>query len=408
VVLADSLPLAPVDPELSGALDDPGGADDPARRYVRVGTLGTGGAGEVFAVEDRLLKRKMAVKRLSNRPTTDLTSAFLREARLLCALEHPTVTPVYAFGIDPSGRPLISMKRVDGETLSAWISREGPVRAGSALGALLDMASQLCDGLAAAHARGWVHADLKPGNLMRGPHGELTVLDWGNALPSSRWGTPLGQLCGTVGYLSPEQATDGGLGPHTDVYGVGACLFAALTRRPLFTGSATQIVGRLANGDGATVPPEVGPEPLRELVQACLAIDPADRPASAAALRARLDRVRRGAWDLPRQAVREGDTVITEGDSGDTAYLLIEGRLEVLQEGRGKVRELGPDDVFGEMAPLRGGRRTSTVRAVEPATLAVLSGEALRRGLAHSGLPGRFVGALVERLIQLEADRARP
>jgi len=71
-----------------------------------------------------------------------------------------------------------------------------------------------------------------------------------------------------VGYLSPEQATDSGLGPHTDVYGVGACLFAALPRRPLFTGTAPQVIGRLANGEGATVPPEVGPEPLRELGQA--------------------------------------------------------------------------------------------------------------------------------------------
>jgi len=69
------------------------------------------------------------------------------------------------------------MKRIDGETLSAWVSREGPVRGGPTLGALLDMATQRCDGLAAAHARGWVHADLKPGNLMRGRNGKLTVLD---------------------------------------------------------------------------------------------------------------------------------------------------------------------------------------------------------------------------------------
>lgn len=100
VVLTDSLPRAPVDPELAAALDGPEGADTPGQRYVRASTLGNGGAGEVFSVDDRLLKRKMAVKRLSHAPSADLRSAFLREARLLCTLEHPTTTPVYAFGLD--------------------------------------------------------------------------------------------------------------------------------------------------------------------------------------------------------------------------------------------------------------------------------------------------------------------
>jgi CRP-like cAMP-binding protein len=115
-----------------------------------------------------------------------------------------------------------------------------------------------------------------------------------------------------------------------------------------------------------------------------------------------LDKARLGTWMAPQVSFAAGEDVVRQGEEGDQAYVVESGSLEVLQEGVGRIRVLGPGEVFGEMAPLTRSRRTSTVRALTDSVLAVIDGAQLRESLDMGNLGGRFVAALAHRLIDRE------
>lgn len=400
------IPLERLPPELEQALDRPEGTARPEDRYVRREVLGKGGTGVVVAVEDRLLRRTIAVKRLLEGHSTRLGRLFLHEARLVASLDHPSIIPVHDFGVDSSDRPYIAMKYVQGETLTDNLRRLGALRQGPRMGELIDVFIRACEALASAHDKGWLHADLKPSNIMVGDYGETYVVDWGNAVPRRRWGKNLGFIAGTPGYLAPEQARGGPVDPRTDVYGLGACLFLCLTRRAPHRehGTGDAVVKHTATGAPVQLPPSAAraPAALVRLALACLSPDPALRPPDMRALRQELDKVRSGAAGLPRRAMVPGEVIVKQGEEGDTAFLVVSGQLEVIQEGRGRIATMETGDVFGELAPLMGGVRTSTVRALSEGTLAVMSGEDLRTALGVGQLGGRFVRAIADRMLQLE------
>jgi len=236
----------------------------------------------VDLAHDVELDRPVALKRLAENLARDedLQRRFLREARLAARLAHPNVVRVFDVGED-DGRPFIAMEYVEGGTLAELVAQRGqlPVAETATLG------TQMCAGLAAVHAAGLVHRDVKPQNLLLRTDGVLKLGDFGIA--AGHDGTRLtlaGTVLGTAGYLAPEQARGEEVTAAADIYAVGAVLYELLMGEPSRTaGSLAELGSEDGPPDLATRVPTTPPE-LAAAVTACLSVRPEDRPPSAAAL----------------------------------------------------------------------------------------------------------------------------
>jgi eukaryotic-like serine/threonine-protein kinase len=230
-----------------------------AGRYEIERPLGHGAMAVVDLARDRELGRLVALKRLAENLArdADLRERFLREGRLAARLNHPNIVHVFDVG-EADGRPYIAMEHVDGETVADLIARRGSVPAteASALGA------QAARALAAAHAAGLVHRDVKPQNLLLRRDGVLKLGDFGIAvgLEGTRL-TLAGTVLGTAAYLAPEQARAEEVTAAADVYALGLVLVELLTGHP----------NRNARVNGA-----LGPT-----IKRCLEQDPRLRPSAA-------------------------------------------------------------------------------------------------------------------------------
>ena len=252
-----------------------------AQRYELVRPLGHGAMATVDLAHDTELDRPVALKRLAENLARDdeLRRRFVREARLAARLAHPNVVRVFDVGED-DGRPFIAMEYVDGETLAEVIARRGALPPAEAA----ELAMQICAGLAAAHAAGLVHRDVKPQNLLLGTDGVLKLGDFGIAVGHE--GTRLtiaGTVLGTAGYLAPEQARGEQVTAAADIYAVGAVLYELLAGAPARRAKSLAELG----SDYGFAPPDLPigvPAELVTAVTACLAVKPEDRPESAAAL----------------------------------------------------------------------------------------------------------------------------
>jgi tRNA A-37 threonylcarbamoyl transferase component Bud32 len=227
-----------------------------AGRYEVVRPLGHGAMATVDLAHDVELDRPVALKRLAENFARDdgLRRRFVREARLAARLAHPHVVRVFDVGED-DGRPFIAMEYVEGETLADLVARRGPLPAAEA--ARLGM--HMCAGLAAAHAAGLVHRDVKPQNLLLGTDGALKLGDFGIA--AGHEGTRLtvaGTVLGTAGYLAPEQARGEQVTAAADIYAVGAVLYELLTGGPARSAGS---LAELGADDGYRPPDLAGPCP---------------------------------------------------------------------------------------------------------------------------------------------------
>jgi len=205
--------------------------------------LGAGGMGEVYLAEDNRLKRRVALKLLPAYFAADdeRLARFQREAQTASALNHPNILTIHEVG-ESEGVRFIATEFIDGETVQELISN-GQLT----LGELLDIATQVVSGLAAAHAAGIVHRDIKPDNIMRRHDGLVKLLDFGVAKllepaaepvgGSELMQTEMGTLVGTVSYMSPEQARGLAIDARTDIWSVGVVLYQMLTQRLPFTGA---------------------------------------------------------------------------------------------------------------------------------------------------------------------------
>ncbi|HUG90298.1 MAG TPA: protein kinase, partial [Planctomycetaceae bacterium] len=206
--------------------------------YELISILGEGGMGIVYAARQRSINRSVAVKMLKRRGTAggDHDAArqkFLAEAVVTGDLDHPNIVPIYDVGRNEHDALFYSMKRVHG---TPWLE----VLASKALHENLEILMKVADAVAFAHSRGVVHRDLKPENVMLGEFGEVQLMDWGLALPTARFdkGKRLLKtrgMGGTPAYMAPEMATGplDRVGPHSDIYLLGAILFETVTgRRP--------------------------------------------------------------------------------------------------------------------------------------------------------------------------------
>ena len=266
-------------------------------RYELLGLIATGGMGQVWHARDTLLDRPVAVKLLRGEYSGDATirSRFRTEAQLAGRLAHRNIAALFDYGEEVSDAGEVCahlvMELVDGESLSALLAREGRLPAER----VLDMVAQTAAGLAAAHAAGVVHRDVKPGNLLVGRDGVVRITDFGVAW--SAGSAPLtgtGQVVGTAHYLAPEQAAGGKAGPASDVYALGMVAWECLAGHRAFEGeNPVQIALRQLREEPAPLPADV-PAAVCDLVARMLAKDPAGRPADGAALCAVVETVRAG------------------------------------------------------------------------------------------------------------------
>jgi serine/threonine protein kinase len=218
-------------------------------RYVVERLLGEGGMGLVLLARDEQLDRRVAIKLPRARALSEIgRERFDREARAAAAIRHPNVCPVYEVG-EHAGRPFIALAFIEGKPLSELIDPQRPLDQRRAV----EIVRGVAEGLAAAHAVGVVHRDVKPHNVVLDERGEPILMDFGLARivqTGERGPTRDGDLLGTPAYMAPEQVecVVADIGFHTDVYALGVVLYEMLTGRLPFVGSRDTIREEILRG----------------------------------------------------------------------------------------------------------------------------------------------------------------
>ncbi len=278
-----------------------------AGRYELLGVLGRGGMGVVYRGRDRVLDRIVAVKVLPAQYASDtiLVERFEREARAAARLNHPNIVAVFDTGREGTVRYIV-MECVSGESLAQRLAERGALPIPEAV----QIAAQIADALAAAHAAGIVHRDVKPGNVMVEPTGVCKVLDFGIARAAAEAAmTQTASMLGSAPYMPPETALGHTADARSDIYSVGCVLYEMLTGRLPFSG---EVPAAVINQHVSALPrpprelePSVPPA-LDALVMQMLAKDPSDRPQDAARAAADL----RALLATPAPAPPIADTVL--------------------------------------------------------------------------------------------------
>jgi serine/threonine protein kinase/Tol biopolymer transport system component len=272
--------------------------------YDVVSRLGAGGMGEVWRARDSRLNRDVAIKVLPEELSADAgrLKRFEKEARSASALNHPNIVTIYDTGQSDSVS-WIAMELVEGKNLRELLFAGSlPVKR------VLTIAAQVADGLARAHEAGIVHRDLKPENVMVTKDGRVKILDFGLAKLTytgvesgegtniaTETGTGAGVILGTVGYMSPEQASGQPVDYRSDQFSFGSILYELLTGKRAFVGkTGVDTLSAILNDEPApivSVNPQV-PTPLRWIVERCLAKESDDRYASTRDLARELSTIR--------------------------------------------------------------------------------------------------------------------
>jgi eukaryotic-like serine/threonine-protein kinase len=271
-------------------------------RYRLRSLLAVGGMGAVWAAEDAVLGREVAVKVLGEALAGDGRAVLRlrREARAAGRLVHPGIARVLDLGED-AGRPYLVMELLHGESLAARLARAGPLAPAEAV----RVVAAAADALEVAHRAGIVHRDVKPGNVFVTGDGDVKLLDFGIASAANEAALTGGDLLGTAAYLAPERALGHDATPAADVYALGVLLYELLAGRPPFAGdTGTALAMAHVHAHPAPLPavaPQKIPPMLATACERALAKDPAARPPSAAALAALL-RATVAAAPAPRHA----------------------------------------------------------------------------------------------------------
>jgi serine/threonine protein kinase len=421
----------------------------PAERYRWLGEINRGGVGVIRGARDPIIGRKVAIKILRADLENDerVLGEFSQEARVTGQLDHPNIVPIYDFGEGGRG-PYLVMKWIAGKTLAEVLRAERrPLQPLDRLRYLVQVLLRLCDALSFAHGRGVIHCDIKPENVMVGEHGQIYLMDWGMALvgsrrrapsePSSKASAPVapgppfdedslvraegqtleaGRARGTPAYMAPEQMFGliDEIDERTDVFGLGGVLCEILVGEP--PNNQRILIG----SPGTTRPwvspaqspiwPQLPPE-LCRIASKALAPRRDDRYPSVAALRADLEQFLDGGGWFETHVYGPGDVIVTEGEGGDTAYIIASGNCEVykLIDGREQlIRKLGPGTVFGEMAVFTGGTRTATVKAVDQVIVKLITGASLNLELDRNPWVAAFVRSLARRVRDTEDQASNP
>jgi serine/threonine-protein kinase len=257
------------------------------RRYRIIGLLGRGGMGEVYRADDLKLSQPVALKFLPEKLAGDkaMLDRFHREVRIARQISHPNVCRVFDIG-EVDGQHFLSMEYIDGEDLATLLRRIGRLPADKAV----EIASQLCGGLAAAHQEGVLHRDLKPANVMIDGRGRAKITDFGLAgLAEEFEGHEL--RAGTPAYMAPEQLAGKEVTTRSDIYSLGLVLYEIFTGKKVFQASTLEDLMRQRE---ASRPPSISDhvkevDPLVErVILRCLEPEPQSRPSSVAQVAAAL------------------------------------------------------------------------------------------------------------------------
>jgi tetratricopeptide (TPR) repeat protein len=399
-----------------------------AERFEIERRAGAGGMGEVYQAHDRRTGERVALKVLHRRAALE-EGRFMREAEVLSALSHPSIVRYLGHGQTAAGAPYLAMEWLEGETLSARLSR-----AGLTIGESVALGARVAEALGEAHRHGVVHRDLKPSNLFLrgGSIGAPALIDFGIARMMRAGGTLTtpGAMVGTPGYMAPEQARgESAVGPRADVFSLGCVLFKCLSGRPPFEGDdALAVMLKVVLEEPpllSELRPEI-PEALSDLVARMLSKTPEQRPADGAAIAAELAAlgeieasVGRAPAALPapeitiherrvmclvvaRWGSADAETTLSDTESharDDAIYTVVKrqkGQIELLADGSILV-VLTSAEAATDLAA----RAARCALALEPllfgATMAVVSG----RALLAARLP---VGELIDRAVTLLGD----
>jgi serine/threonine-protein kinase len=271
-----------------------------AGRYRVLDLLGKGGMGEVYRVNDLKLGQTVALKFLTHGLARDpaRASRLLHEVRLARQVSHPNVCRVYDVGED-AGEHFISMEYVRGEDLRRLLRRIGRFPHDKAV----QIARQLCAGLAAAHAEGILHRDLKPANILLDDRGVAHIMDFGLAVLAGQ-GTRAGE--GTPAYMAPEQLAGERLSIRSDLYSLGLVLYELFTGQRMFRGQTPAELLRERSSAGLVSPSTVVADlhpAIERVILRCLEVDPHRRPISALAVSVMMP-----GGDALAEALAAGDT----------------------------------------------------------------------------------------------------
>ena len=300
-------------------------------RYEVGALLGSGGMAEVYEGRDRLLARRVAIKvplpQYAHDPA--FQQRFRREAQAAASLSNPGIVAVYDTGMQ-DGTPFIVMEFVEGRTLKEAILAEGPLYPDRAA----EIAADVCAALAAAHARGLVHRDVKPPNVMLTPSGRVKLMDLGiaraDATETATQTATQATMLGTALYLSPEQAQGLPVDPRSDLYSLGCCLYEMLTGTVPFTGATPVAIAYRHVREDPTPPRMLNadvPAPLEAICLKAMAKLPDNRYQTAAEFQSDLERFRNG---QPVQATPLLDAAATtqaipRGDGGSDPTAMLGG-----------------------------------------------------------------------------------
>lgn len=411
---------------------------DLGERYRDMGLVGRGAMARVHQVYDSILLRTVAMKVLDKRIAAmkGEEDRFLEEAQITGQLDHPNIPAVHDLGTDDEGTHFFTMKYVRGETLDQMLKAGLNLRSEQQLFRALHIYVKICEAVSFAHSRGVIHCDLKPANVMVGKHGEVYVTDWGiarlrrAARPSGADADTLtgevevarqnrnradeGKIIGSLGFMSPEQARgkSSKLDERSDVFSLGAILYRMLVGRPPYSStSEDELLDLAANAKWA--PPQelapagvVLPPRLCAIAMKAMAKAPADRYQNAEELKDDVESYLSGSGRAPVRKFAPGEVVMHEGDPGSSAYVIEKGRCvayKVVNGRRQVLREMGPGEVFGEMAILTGAPRTATVEALEELTARKLTADALAQELGQTFFMGTLLRVLAERFRDVDA-----
>ncbi|MEU3020021.1 protein kinase [Nocardiopsis sp. NPDC007018] len=250
-----------------------------SNRYRLEEQIGSGGMGTVWRATDTLLNRSVAVKLLHPAQMAEPTARerFRTEGRITAGLSHPGIAQVFDYG-EEDGRAFLIMELVVSEPLSQVLRERGRLSSDQTL----DFVCQAAKALAAAHARGVVHRDIKPGNLLVTEDGQLKLTDFGIARGNTSVTlTQTGMVMGTAQYISPEQASGRPASAASDLYALGVVAYECLAGTPPFTGDSPVALALAHTRDDPPELPEYVPAEIDDLVFSLLQKDPEDRPASA-------------------------------------------------------------------------------------------------------------------------------
>ncbi len=356
-----------------------------AERYRIVGLLGRGGMGEVYRADDLVLGQSVALKFLPARLADDeqRLSGFVQEVRIARQVSHPNVCRVYDIGTT-DGIRFLSMEYIDGEDLASLLRRIGRLPHDKAI----DIARQLCAGLAAAHERGILHRDLKPANVMIDGRGKVRITDFGLAALAADLATS-DSSGGTPAYMAPEQLAGESATVRTDIYALGLVLYEMFTGKQTYRAETlaelTQLIRNSTPKSPSTIITDLDPATERIILR-CLEKDPENRPGSAFAVSAALP-----GGDPLAAALAAGETpspelVAASGEVGAIRPLIAWLSIAVIAAGLLAIAHLNVRTRLHERVPLEKPPQVLADRATD-----------ILRALGHSERPaGQAQGFLAD------------